>query len=135
MQKLMTILTILVMASAISAGNPTPKTEVFLAKAEQNYNCLLTCPTPSVCSDAMLQVMKFKARYPERVFSAIESQLVKMSQNHTDLTIRIQAHMTHTFLNYPEFSAAIDPLATNDGQAFFNQLFHFLATPEMVAGN
>ena len=131
----MTILTILVMVSAITAGTPAPKTEVFLEKAEQNYNCLLTCPTPSVCSNAMFQIIKFKARYPERDFTAIESHLVKMSQEHADLTIRIQAHMTHTFLNYPEFSAAIDPLETNDGQAFFNQLFQFLANPEMVAGN
>ena len=135
MKKMTTILTILVMASAIAAGTPAPKTDAFLNKAEENYACLLNCQTPSVCSDAMFQIMKFKAQYPKRDFSEIESQLVKMSQEHSDMTIRMQAHMTSTFLNFPEFSAAIDPTATEDGQAFFNQLFQFLSSPEMVASN
>lgn len=104
----------------------------YLKKARENFLRALDAENAGVRNDAIFQIMKFKARYPNEDFKPFIEKFKKMCQQDDCLQTRLHAYLARTFLEQPGLERKINPQKFEDAKIFFSDLYQALNSKQLA---
>ncbi|MCK5737817.1 hypothetical protein KAH55_01495, partial [bacterium] len=106
--------------------------ENYLDQAEKNYERLLHTENTNVRNSAIFQILRFKARYPDRDFSRFIKEFRKMSQEDGDFINQIHAQLAVCCLCDCQILKSVNPWQYKDSVIFFSEIYAYSAKTSLA---